>query len=113
MICLGVKNITKMLMKKKIRASKADQIQRMKEVKAFAEKRPSAKLNLTENWFEADERQNEEEEDSSQEDDKSAPLLADKESVFQQMIEESKGAVSRQMLEKIYAQMEKERLKDK
>ena len=115
MISLGVKNITKMLMKKKLKASKADQMRRMEEVKAFAEKKPSlsSQLKLTENWFDAEEdRGGDEEEEDAAAPEEARPLLADKETVFQQMIEESQGTVSRQMLEKIYAQMEKERFKD-
>ena len=114
MISMGVKNITKMLLKKKFKATKADKERKMEEVKAFAEKKQAsvAKLKLTQNWFDEDGAlREEEEEERPTEDDE--PLIADKEKVFQEMIEQSKGAVSRQMLEKIYAQMEKERLKDK
>ena len=114
MISMGVKNITKMLLKKKFKATKADKERKMEEVKAFAEKKQAsvAKLKLTQNWFDEDGALREEEgEEPPTEDDE--PLIADKEKVFQEMIEQSKGAVSRQMLEKIYAQMEKERLKDK
>ena len=114
MISMGVKNITKMLLKKKFKATKEDKARKMEEVKAFAEKKQAsvAKLKLTQNWFDEDGAlREEEEEERPTEDDE--PLIADKEKVFQEMIEQSKGAVSRQMLEKIYAQMEKERLKDK
>ena len=114
MISMGVKNITKMLLKKKFKATKEDKARKMEEVKAFAEKKQAsvAKLKLTQNWFDEDGAlREEEEEERPAEDDE--PLIADKEKVFQEMIEQSKGAVSRQMLEKIYAQMEKERLKDK
>ena len=119
MISLGVKNITKMLMKKKFKATPADKERKMAEVKAFSEKKQKSisKLHLTRNWFDADEAQNDDvddyEEDQRKLEDADEPLLADKEKVFQEMIEQSKGAVSRQMLEKIYAQMEKERNKDK
>lgn len=113
MISLGVINITKMLLKKdfKSKATQKEKEQKMAEVKLFAERKEktSKALELTENWFEND---NVDEEDKSEEEEEE-PLLNDKEKVFQEMIENSKGAVSRQMLEKIYAQMEKEHSKGK
>ena len=113
MISLGVINITKMLLKKKgfkTKATQKEKEQKMAEVKAFAERKEKSMkhLQLSENWFEGDLNKDEEEEERSEEEE---PLIQDKEKVFQEMIEQSKGAVSRQMLEKIYAQMEKERSK--
>merc|ERR1739838_573130 len=106
MISLGVTNITKMLLNKKTKATLKDKEQKMADVKLFAERKEKSlkKLDLHENWFDKDV---EEEEDKIEEEEEEA-LLQDKEKVFQELIEQSKGAVSRQMLEKIYAQMEKE-----
>merc|ERR1719228_2356044 len=111
MISLGVINITKMLLKRsfKTKATKEEKEKKMAEVKVIAERKEKSlrQLKLNERWFD----DVKDEEDRSEEEEE--PLLHDKEKVFQEMIEQSKGAVSRQMLEKIYAQMEKEHSKGK
>ena len=114
MISLGVKNITKMLMKKKLKASKADQMRRMEEVKAFAEKKPSlsSQLKLTENWFDAEEdRSGDEEEEDAASPEEARPLLADKETVFGAVV---KGLHKRGVFipQKIAEKLKKKRLEE-
>ena len=114
MISLGVLNITKMLLKKAFRATRADKAQKMEEVKAFAEREKKKdtikKPVVTQNWFDADGGEDDDDEkkaEARKAEEAEEPILADKEKIIQEIFEQSQGTVSKQMLDKIFAKMEK------
>ena len=116
MISLGVLNITKMLLKKAFKATRADKAQKMEEVKAFAErekKKETMKKSVTQNWFDEVGGEDEEKAEVRKAEEAEESILADKEKVIQEIFEQSQGTVSKQMLDKIFARMERRKDKDK
>ena len=68
---------------------------------------------MTQNWFDEVGGEDEKKAEVRKAEEAEESILADKEKVIQEIFEQSQGTVSKQMLDKIFARMERRKDKDK